>query len=75
MIVHPLLLQPAQDLAVSFRREGFVVHSAEKPWPEKVAKKQNCSYLEAWPPAPSCTAPRTIRRFPNPATSSTRKRP
>ena len=44
-IVDPLLLQPAQDLDVTFRREGFIAHSVEKAWTEKVARKQNCSYL------------------------------
>ena len=41
----PLLMQPAQDLAVSFQRAGFILHSVQQPWPQKVAQKQNCSYL------------------------------
>ena len=40
-----MLLQPAQDFAVSSRREGFIVHSAEKAWTQKVAQRQYCSYL------------------------------
>ena len=38
-IVDPVLLQPAQDEAVSVEREGFIVHFVEKPWLEKVAQK------------------------------------
>ena len=37
-IVDPLQVQPAQDLGVSF-------HAVQAPWPEKVAQKQNRSYL------------------------------
>ena len=44
-IVDLLLLQPARDLATSFQGEGFIVHSVQQPWPEKVAQRQNCSYL------------------------------
>ena len=44
-IVDPLLLQPAQDLAVIFRREGFIVHSMEKAWMQKVVQKENGLYL------------------------------
>ena len=44
-IVDPLHLQPAQDPGVSFQRAGFTVHAVQAPWPEKVAQKQNCSYL------------------------------
>ena len=40
-IVDPFHLQPAQDLGVSFQRAGFTL----APRPEKVAQKQNCSYL------------------------------
>ena len=42
-IVDPLLLQPVHNLAVSFYREGFVLHSMEKGWTERVAQKLNCS--------------------------------
>ena len=31
-MVDPLLSQPAQDLAVSFWRKAFIVHSVEKVW-------------------------------------------
>ena len=44
-IVDSLMLQPAQNVAVSFRREGFIVHFVEKTWTENVAQKQNCWYL------------------------------
>ena len=44
-IVDPLHPQPAQDLAVSFRRAGFTVHAMQEPWPERVAQKHNCSCL------------------------------
>ena len=44
-IVHPLLLQPAWDLALNFQRPGFVVHSVEKAWAQKVAQRHNCVYL------------------------------
>ena len=41
----PLHLQPAQYLAVSFQRAGFTVHARQELLPERVAQKQNCSYL------------------------------
>ena len=44
-IVDPLHLRPAQVLGVSFQRAGFTVHAVQAPWPEKVAQKQNCSYV------------------------------
>ena len=44
-IIDPLLLQQAQHLPVKFQRKGFIVHSVEKLWLEKVAQNKNCSYL------------------------------
>ena len=44
-IVDRLLLEPLQDLAVSFQREGFIVGSVERAWTHKVARGQNCAYL------------------------------
>ena len=41
----PLLQQPAQHLAVNLQRKGFISHSVEKLWMEKVAQNKNCSYL------------------------------
>ena len=58
-MVDPLLLQPAQDPAVSFWREGFVVHSVEKARPEKVEAELLVPGGQS-PPAPSCIAPRRL---------------
>ena len=43
--MHPLHLQPAHDLAMSFQRAGFTVHAVQEPRLERVAQNQNCSYL------------------------------
>ena len=44
-ILHLLHLQPAQVLALTFQRAGFILHSVQEPWLERVPLKQNCSYL------------------------------
>ena len=38
-IADPLLLHPAQSLAINFQHEGFIVHYLEKPWPQKVTRQ------------------------------------
>ena len=65
-IVDPLHLQPAQDRGVSFQRAGFTVHAVQAPWPEKVAQKQNCSYLAAKTASAFMYGPTDEWRIPEP---------
>ena len=65
-IVDPLLLQPAQDMAVSFQRARFIVHSTQHPWPQKVAHKQKCSYLAVKAASALVYKPRNDCKIPKP---------